>query len=1441
METPCSRPIQTITENEFLGNSLRKLNDNFQVLQLNICQLEHQINGLSKQLTELGIPEEPRCGKKGDLDLCPEIEKVVNIPDPETCVQETRLPLVNSFVNLKELACNLYTTIQSLSTTVNKNVAGASTTQSAPFEPIGCTYTDGISPDEYLGDSYDKIRNNLINLRDKYCTISKLVNNLEKRITCPKPTPKRQKLVDRFTMQGEGGYAWNTYNFVNRDKVYAPESYANTIRDIMSQAEYDKHRYTVTFNGTQFYGLSGGLRVSQAANNNTVMLRNGTVYYVGGTPNGPYKSNWVAQNASIMYDMFMPSTHGSGGPTQVVLLTTGNLHFLDLRQVKANPSHIPPVILPNIDRFACINQSHNSDLIVISKDKKVYHVGVLSTSGSPNPYGYQEITNMGDTDDIAFMQIGDAADSCYVCYNSDLTKVYPINCSVADRTGHDKWGWFTSKNNTAKSITLDLEEYFVDGCSNEFDNVFLTNKRVLCYHNIDTCCGGTCGVTYTEHALPFGSKAVRMATSCSYSMAVELSDGYYLLSRRPISEYNTGGSNAACNGYPTYQYFAKFDYWNTLITNLSATRPDIFGFGENASKCSCDPAPPPEPPPSCEPVRPDLLDRFAMQGEGGYHAFTYNFVDKDKIYGNAEYKKVFDAVLGNYVTTYYYTTSIGGTTWHALKNAIRICSGNTNVAGIFRNGKAYVSGAEYDHPWISNTYLNWKDLFMPSSYETTVRQGVLFKTGELYAIKLNETDVTKRQNGPPPIKGLTTLNTEVTLNNIDRFLTINQSHNGDILVAGKDDKVWHVAFARAPEIPADTGGYAKQIKNLEASKILCIALGDPSFSSHCVLKADPTKLYKITCANSGRDLSHWGWFTERNLTPVLDGVNKTLTIGGNTYPNFLETGERFVDMCANEFHLTLLTNKYAHVFQGQSSGVGDYVKHAIPAGLSAVRMCTSTSYTMAVELSDGYYLLAAVTPSQFENATNDGGSGTYTVAYSNFGKVRTWTTLAQNLSTGRPDIVPFGSSCDQPTNWNCLKTFQEEAEILAFPKSEDVVLQSNVFYPVSAYQEGIAYLDGAGTGFTGTASVSFRHPNYPTTPDITISQNSDPTSSTGDAIIMWNPGLKKVYTYYNYPTGIIKTEDMPWSERRDILVSHKFTGGINTSIVAKKYKEPDTSICFFPVLRNTESEYEQPLPCYLPLTLNTTITASYDTALNKYEVTTPDGVTHKIIPYEDKKTAEEHYLYNPNDASSHTGYEVSEQSRIYFYRKLGTVTPVNLVFNHDRPNDGSGGSIKFTFSPKLPTGSTWIAKDDGSSDSFSDTACDWSWSPCCTDGGAVQLPNGSHTFTITSLFRDGINDWVWWESCGTGATCSKFNQSLLINSEHKRRLINVTNCMPSSITVNGRLYCNEPITSLIVLNPGGVLQGPDGTYKGTIINNGGTISTAAPADLNTYTSIACCF
>lgn len=586
MET-CNRPTQFIANYEYLGTSLGKINDNFKVLELNACELYNAIRSLSAVANMMKLPE----------TACTTVTRhpcnfIDAMPSADTCVTDTLDTINTNFRNFSILSCALETQITVLSSHVINHPLGKDVDPKLTNKV--CGYVLGISSDEYIGDSYSKIVKNFNNLLNEYCNIQDVLQDLQVRICCPKDPEKRQPLLDRFTLQGEGGYDWNSYNFVNRDKLYGTLSYRDNLVNIMTQAEYDKYKYEVVLGGVQYYGLTGVLRACQAANNQSVLCRDGNVYFLGS--GGPKMSTWLLNNYTIMQDIFMPSTHGAVcGPTQVVLLTTGDLYFFDLQAVAANSAHIPPIILPNVDRFVCINQAHNADCIVVTKSKLVYHVAVNSTAGSPSPYGVQQITNIGNTDDIEFMQIGDGADSCYVCYKTNPSAVYPINCQFANRVGHDKFGWFTSKNNTP-FMTLGAGEYFVDGCSNEFDNVFLTNKRVLCYRNNDNCCANLpltpanqdCGIPFTAHNLPPGKTAKRLTTSCSYSMTVELSDGYYLLSRRPYSQYTASSEpRAACGGFPAYGFLSNFTIWNTLVQSLSTSRPDIFGVGSTLPCCTC--------------------------------------------------------------------------------------------------------------------------------------------------------------------------------------------------------------------------------------------------------------------------------------------------------------------------------------------------------------------------------------------------------------------------------------------------------------------------------------------------------------------------------------------------------------------------------------------------------------------------------------------------------------------------------------------------------------------------------------------------------------------------------------------------------------------------------------------------------------------------------------
>lgn len=117
------------------------------------------------------------------------------------------------------------------------------------------------------------------------------------------------------------------------------------------------------------------------------------------------------------------------------------------------------------------------------------------------------------------------------------------------------------------------------------------------------------------------------------------------------------------------------------------------------------------------------------------------------------------------------------------------------------------------------------------------------------------------------------------------------------------------------------------------------------------------------------------------------------------------------------------------------------------------------------------------------------------------------------------------------------------------------------------------------------------------------------------------------------------------------------------------------------------------------------------------------------------------YDYNTIPASSNTGLEVSDQSRIYLYENTLT-GDLSLITNHDRPNDGDGGSAIFSFSG-LPFGSFYSVLDDPGGDSYfmspPNATADWIWFACCTDGSAIRLgENCDFDIRITPSF--GFND-----------------------------------------------------------------------------------------------------
>ncbi|MBK9265244.1 MAG: DUF4215 domain-containing protein [Polyangiaceae bacterium] len=126
-------------------------------------------------------------------------------------------------------------------------------------------------------------------------------------------------------------------------------------------------------------------------------------------------------------------------------------------------------------------------------------------------------------------------------------------------------------------------------------------------------------------------------------------------------------------------------------------------------------------------------------------------------------------------------------------------------------------------------------------------------------------------------------------------------------------------------------------------------------------------------------------------------------------------------------------------------------------------------------------------------------------------------------------------------------------------------------------------------------------------------------------------------------------------------------------------------------------------------------------------------------------------FYAYGSASSHTGYEVLQGSRIFFYRDI-TTGNLNLVFHHGIDFNSSGQSqpqAQVTWSMSgLPSSVVVLVADDGPNElaKSSPTTIQAKWGlQNNSDGGAIgtfPFP-GNFTVSIAPTFVGGINNWVW--------------------------------------------------------------------------------------------------
>ncbi|MBK7408694.1 MAG: hypothetical protein IPJ40_11900 [Saprospirales bacterium] len=117
------------------------------------------------------------------------------------------------------------------------------------------------------------------------------------------------------------------------------------------------------------------------------------------------------------------------------------------------------------------------------------------------------------------------------------------------------------------------------------------------------------------------------------------------------------------------------------------------------------------------------------------------------------------------------------------------------------------------------------------------------------------------------------------------------------------------------------------------------------------------------------------------------------------------------------------------------------------------------------------------------------------------------------------------------------------------------------------------------------------------------------------------------------------------------------------------------------------------------------------------------------------------YAYGvPTGSSANTGLELSNTLVLMLYENSNT-GDVSMVFIADIANDSDGGEMDITFNCMPST--SYIAVSDDAGELFGSAPTftgNFSWSPCCTDGGVISGVGCGYTFTINPDLISGIND-----------------------------------------------------------------------------------------------------
>jgi hypothetical protein len=392
---------------------------------------------------------------------------------------------------------------------------------------------------------------------------------------------KERDVLNLFTVEGEGGYDATEYSFMFKGSAFFTPAIANSVANVVKDDTRIKS-FVIPSTSTTVKYMDNVLRVVLGNNNQCIMYRDGKVDIDNNNYDYPYMR-------TIMYDIkdtFCPSSYSTGGGQfqQMLLLNNGDLIYVNTYTRTAAVT-----ALTGVQKFLTKNQAHRSDAIVGCTNGDVYHVWVGPTpvnSGSYNDgngtaSGVIKINGIKHTD-LLFCTIGDAPANCIFCLKSDPQKLYRFVKGYG--TNFKITGLQTTPitaNSGYENLGLTGDEYYIGGMAQEFNSLFLTNKRMI---HRSTSFGSNYNDSYKISTWAYGWEkelyptistaanptiaAKKIVTPTAYSMIIEDTNGKYWLCDNTSTDLKTGNAYRLAKPV-SYTFFDQLKTYLTPIRDAS--------------------------------------------------------------------------------------------------------------------------------------------------------------------------------------------------------------------------------------------------------------------------------------------------------------------------------------------------------------------------------------------------------------------------------------------------------------------------------------------------------------------------------------------------------------------------------------------------------------------------------------------------------------------------------------------------------------------------------------------------------------------------------------------------------------------------------------------------------------------------------------------------------